>query len=54
MLGCFEKLNLELEVWKLGLPLGLIATRQMKKAIQFFSFSYIFWNDILMTNKNKM
>ena len=35
-----------LETWKLGLPLGLITTRQMKKVIQFFYFSYIFGNDI--------
>ena len=31
----------------------LIATRQMKKVIQFFLFSYIFQNDILMTKNNK-
>jgi len=38
----------KLETWKLGLPLGLIAIRQIKKVIQFFWVHMHFWNDILI------
>jgi hypothetical protein len=45
MLGCFEKLNLE--VWKVGSLEAWVAVRPdfnktNKKVIQFFSVSYIF------------